>query len=65
MKIIAETPYGQIESIAMDDSVEKIQEILEKLLGNERLLHFTIQTKEGPVILASECAKQSMVRIIE
>lgn len=65
MKIIVDTPYGQVESTITNDSVEKVQEALQKLLGDKDLLHLTIQTKEGPIILAPECAKQSMVRIIK
>lgn len=53
-------PYGKVESTETDDLVEKTQETLEKLLGNKGLLHLTVQTKDGPVILASGCAKQSM-----
>lgn len=65
MKIIIETPYGKVESLEMDDSVGETQEALQKTLGNEDLQCLTIQTEDGPVILASECAKRSMARIIK
>ena len=63
MKLIIETPYGIIELTEENMTIEKAQEELEKIA--EDIGYLTIQTKKGPVILPSECAKRSMIRIIK
>lgn len=62
MKLILDTPQGQLELLPTGDTtVKELQESFE----TPDLTHITIQTKEGPVILLSKCARQSMIRIIK
>ena len=64
MRIIVETPYGTIESLPQEDvSIEKTQKSLELIAKD--MGYLTILTQDGPVILPSECAKRSLIRIIE
>ena len=63
IKIVAETPYGRVEATKITNMTTK--EVLAEVQKiSETMCNLTLQTKDGPVVLLSECARRSLIRVV-